>query len=546
MRKIQGSCKMNDKSDDDGGESHHSTLNAIQSNDLVDMPNSITFDRIQKHTPQYSELESPLNGNNHNTMENDDNLIHFHTESVQHYQPPSLTDIADDTRHTLKVQDGNSSTTIAAEIFLDNNELTVLNDCNETMPSLDLLNASSSVSSVKLNVVEAINQQLLNEIDRSHTGNVNSSKDHDLMLTMNNSNNGGRIVNTASAVDCMNAGIKTMKMNNSDILNNEHRDFKRLGTYCTLRPQQRRKHLLKVLPALRHTNLLRSILAQRNGKQSTTTVTAMPADNERSMYNDLDTFLNNLDEIMMSKRGHTKNASADSNTLLPANRVGRSFYQDHSAIGTHLLFGAENVENCLLELDHYLEEIDREYARTCTYGGDGVSGGSNNLIRPLNDDDQNNTFINNNLIDNTIDNENNVNSLETIDLGNAVVTETSNVQLNNIHCDKDYIGVASNSIDSDIQSDPIAVNNANDDNNDDMLDNSVFSKVSKRMSCSDWDLDSVGGTIGTTDTLQHKNELLKRRSRARCTISAFKDISAFGRGAERDRKNGKWHSKYCV
>lgn len=500
-----------DNSGDDSSRGHYDMLNTNQSK--VKLMNSITIDSEQQLPPS-STLESAVNGNNSNILKNDENLINLHT------------DLSRD--HSLA----------------ENNEITVWNDCNVTMPSLDLSKHSSTVSSVKSNVVQAINTQLLNEIDRSHKNNPNVSKDHDLMSAMNDSNNVNRPLSaTATVDDCKNASTTTLKINSSDILNSEQEDFKRLNTYCTLRPQQRRKILLNVLPALRHTSLLRSLLAQRTETISTAASTAtiaavpvksVPVDNERSTNNDLDTFLNNLDELMMGKRGYINNAGAASKTLLLTN-----FFKDH-LIGTRLLIGAENVENCLLELDHYLEEIDR--------GGGG--GGSKNLIRPLIADDQNN-INNNSILRNALDNENNVvfnydtmsAKLNNVNDFGHTSAEKSKVQLNNRNGDRDCENVASKTINSDNKSGQIVVNEENNAYHDDMLDDSVFSKISKRMSCSDWDLDCAGGTAVANDIPQHQKDFLTRRIRARCTISAFKDISAFARGAERDRTNGKLHSK---
>lgn len=130
------------------------------------------------------------------------------------------------------------------------------------------------------------------------------------------------------------------------------REFKRLGAYCTLRPEQRRKHLLKALPTLRNSRILKSLLASADSQPNTNdeTVSSSSLSNSNRVIDDL---LSNLDQIISSEA-----ATKTDSECIGDGRV--------TADGCVLL--DPKIEDCLRELDVYLEEIDRDYAMACTYG----------------------------------------------------------------------------------------------------------------------------------------------------------------------------------
>lgn len=265
---------------------------------------------------------------------------------------------------------------------------------------------------------------------------------------------------------------------------------------------------------------------------------------------------------MIGRRGHTKNASADAKTLFPN---GGTFFSQHAMT-------AKNVEDCLLELDVYLEEIDREYALACAYssGGGGAAGCSTATAntsaasadyRPVSDSNNNRSISINdgqNAITTNVsmsicrsdhDDDDgadisppsiNLCSLETIDLG-IVATDVVHFEDDQKNAGSNGEIAAAGDIDSiayATTSDAsiactartIATTTANDNDN-------VFRKISKRMSCSDWDLDGTMATPAFEDGNANCNDLLKRGCRTRCTIAAFEDISMFT-ARERDRTNG--------
>lgn len=176
----------------------------------------------------------------------------------------------------------------------------------------------------------------------------------------------------------------TKKFTNASGLNDfgdtsEHstslREFKRLGAYCTLRPEQRRKHLLKALPTLRNSRILQSLLAT--------------ADNQPSVSGDasslsskhvIDDLLSNFDHIIGGDAN--KNAS----TL-----VGECNGERPVADGVESKNGClldPKIEDCLRELDVYLEEIDRDYAMACAYGSSATPSNYSKMAqRPMESDE---------------------------------------------------------------------------------------------------------------------------------------------------------------
>lgn len=154
------------------------------------------------------------------------------------------------------------------------------------------------------------------------------------------------------------------------------REFKRIGTYCTLRPEQRRKHLLKVLPTLRNSVLLQTLLGSTatpthfNRTNSTTADELLLNTNN----NDIDSLLIDLDDFIIDgnstmQQRHTANNqqqfnSTDSFASTSTNCDRRS-HSDTMTSSCIKMVDPDKVEDCLLELDAYLEEIDRDYVLAC-------------------------------------------------------------------------------------------------------------------------------------------------------------------------------------
>lgn len=156
----------------------------------------------------------------------------------------------------------------------------------------------------------------------------------------------------------------TKKFGNASELNDfgdtsEHssslREFKRLGAYCTLRPEQRRKHLLKALPTLRNSRILQSLLATADSQPC-----ASGDATSSSSKHVIDDLLSNLDHIIGGDAN--KNASA-----LVSECNGERPVTDGTESKNGILLDPK-IEDCLRELDVYLEEIDRDYAMACAYG----------------------------------------------------------------------------------------------------------------------------------------------------------------------------------
>lgn len=244
-------------------------------------------------------------------------------------------------------------------------------------------------------LVEAINERLLHDMNRkirrSDVGGVTGDGDGE--------QRNETTPNRATEVDAMGKSrlhnVQSMEQHQSTI-----REFKRLGTYCTLRPDQRRKHLLKVLPNLRNSVLLQTLLAANMeqmtvpSSSATTTISANNSNNSfnnnnRSIsknsnnsnnnndfgwaYNDVDSLLIELDDFIIDRNttmqhGCTADATPPNNDStahhvndVNANRTVRP--DDNNRTGIQI--DPDKVEDCLLELDAYLEEIDRDYASAC-------------------------------------------------------------------------------------------------------------------------------------------------------------------------------------
>lgn len=188
------------------------------------------------------------------------------------------------------------------------------------------------------------------------------------------------------------------------------REFKRLGTYCTLRPEQRRKHLLKVLPTLRNSMLLQTLLGSHSSNGIKNWSTKMNAGNATdaaaitatssssvdellTTNNDIDSLLIDLDDFIIDgntalMQRHRNNeqftSSSESIALNYDSQSQRSLKRDATAsnasssysvansneiTGSCIKIDPDKVEDCLLELDAYLEEIDRDYVLACAAHG---------------------------------------------------------------------------------------------------------------------------------------------------------------------------------
>lgn len=135
------------------------------------------------------------------------------------------------------------------------------------------------------------------------------------------------------------------------------REFKRLGAYCTLRPEQRRKHLLKALPTLRNSRILQTLLATADSTQANTGTDATSSANKHV----IDNLLSNLDHIIGGESSRSASTLAGE-----CNGDGRLLADGGESKSAAQL--DPKIEDCLRELDVYLEEIDRDYAMACAYG----------------------------------------------------------------------------------------------------------------------------------------------------------------------------------
>lgn len=238
---------------------------------------------------------------------------------------------------------------------------------------------NAAAESQRQHLVEAINEQLLHDLNRK----MRRSED---VTVGSDEQRGATTPNHVAEVNALSAtrpyNLQSIEQHQTAI-----REFKRLGTYCTLRPDQRRKHLLNVLPNLRKSVLLQTLLAANleqtsaatennasrgNGNNSSNNNNNNSNSNDSGWaYNDVDSLLIELDDFLI-----------DRNTMIPygpkadnaaTNECTQSHRNDinsnHCANDTNGLAmqscAVDKVEDCLLELDAYLEEIDREYAWAC-------------------------------------------------------------------------------------------------------------------------------------------------------------------------------------
>lgn len=287
-----------------------------------------------------------------------------------------------------------------------------------------------------INLVEAINRQLLAEIigknRKKPTSTTTTTSQECFRLQHKSRNNGSlhemksnhmkTLDNSTDQTSSVTTGTTAISQsngsNNTDNTSNEQhqtliREFKRIGTYCTLRPEQRRKHLLKVLPTLRKSMLLQTLLGSPYDVDSKAASTGKidTVNQLLSTKNEMDSFLTNLDDFIvdgnkaiMQRQGNDIPRSNDSfatlnpnndqihgqrssivneNSLLSISATNRcqmpsSVTECDETIENCFNIDADKVEDCLLELDAYLEEIDRDYALACAAHGTAMTHNNSN------------------------------------------------------------------------------------------------------------------------------------------------------------------------
>lgn len=324
------------------------------------------------------------------------------------------------------------------------NDLIDWNDRNENeMAHVSLATAASIEQPEQPKVVNANNHKLFNEIDRNLLPPVEDlpTASNDVANSLQNSsvrpnakgNGNYNVVNESHHGE-----IRALK---NEQLQPSIGEFNRLGTYCTLRPEQRRKHLLKVLPILHNSNLLQTLLMQRSVEQDGIALTTPVGNRPRR---DLGDFPNDLDQIMQCRLKTGEEQTIDQRIIDP-----------------------ENVDNdnCLLELDAYLKEIDT-YIFAPYENGEIIVDGSPSSM--------------------------NVDSMDTVNL------------ISKTHDD--------GTVETMTHPDEMA-------NGENSRHSSNFSDILRRVSYSDMNLYQN----------DDRGELLERGNKVRNTIGVFKDISSFSR-----------------
>lgn len=302
-------------------------------------------------------------------------------------------------RETFHINDG------IDDFASDRNAESFLN--GDLIDLCDRSNNKHDHGNLNVNLVEAINSQLLADINnKKHLAKM--SYDHDDDDDNNRNGSKKRRLENVALVAYSSDSIGKCSARNATS-NEQHqkviREFKRLGTYCTLRPEQRRKHLLKVLPTLRNSMLLQTLLASNvNTKNSlkmhatddisapiNTITTAIPP-TASTTNNDIDSLLIDLDDFIidgntaMMQRIQTENANSSESFASNSENLSQNDLNDnsltcysashtspmpiqkhteHELNGSCIKIDPDKVEDCLLELDAYLEEIDRDYALAC-------------------------------------------------------------------------------------------------------------------------------------------------------------------------------------
>lgn len=289
--------------------------------------------------------------------------------------------------------DGNLVEAINSQLLADiNGKSQTIRDCYVLYPTK--VSFDNTISGTKLNHITT-KKLLNNSVDLSSAARSSETI-------------GNRSESTATAATA--AAAATNEQHQTVI-----REFKRLGTYCTLRPEQRRKHLLKVLPTLRNSMLLQTLLGSHssngiknwtakmsagNAADATTVATATSSssvDELLTTNNDIDSLLIDLDDFIIDgntalMQRHRNNeqfaSSSESIALNYDSQSQRSLKSDATTsnasssysvansseiTGSCIKIDPDKVEDCLLELDAYLEEIDRDYVLACAAHGPSTS-----------------------------------------------------------------------------------------------------------------------------------------------------------------------------
>lgn len=157
------------------------------------------------------------------------------------------------------------------------------------------------------------------------------------------------------------------------------REFKRIGTYCTLRPEQRRKHLLKVLPTLRNSVLLQTLFGSNTTPKNFRKTHTDEQKQQQlivggnrdidSLLIDLDDFIIDSNSTRMQLLSNHETPFEAATTLNSNSSSNGGRHANDMSTGHMKIVDPDKVEDCLLELDAYLEEIDREYVLACAAHG---------------------------------------------------------------------------------------------------------------------------------------------------------------------------------
>lgn len=483
-------------------------------------------------------------------------------------------------RETFHINDG------IDDFASDRNAESFLN--GDLIDLCDRSNSKHDHGNLNVNLVEAINSQLLADINsKQHLENM--SYDHDDDDDNNRNGSKKRRLENVALVAYSSDSIGKCSARNATS-NEQHqkviREFKRLGTYCTLRPEQRRKHLLKVLPTLRNSMLLQTLLASNVNTKNPLKMhatddisapinpitTAIPP-TASTTNNDIDSLLIDLDDFIidgntaMMQRMQTENANSSESFASNSENLSQNDLNDnsltcysashaspmpiqkhteHELNGSCIKIDPDKVEDCLLELDAYLEEIDRDYALACagsTHNSTICLNNNNNNVKSMKTSNTSPTNLNSleklskNRIDCLFKMDNSQwchNDDESTDASTMLMTykdNNSNLSLNNEHFRKQMDHHQSND----------TSDNCIDDNNRSTSliigsGNSGASNLRKTFSSSDIQMNQCGQIDDDRDILNgsryivnskrksHEtayNQQLKRGHKLRNTIAVF-------------------------
>lgn len=256
----------------------------------------------------------------------------------------------------------------------------------------DQANDREQLSESGRDLVEAINSQLLADIcgesppvrdchvlyptkvsfDNTISGKKSNHNDT-LKYSVDISNSAAAARSSEAIGKCSESNGTTSEQHQTVI-----REFKRIGTYCTLRPEQRRKHLLKVLPTLRNSMLLQTLLGSNTATKNISVTTNKDID---SLLIDLDDFILDGNTVLLQKQSNERfnstsncdirsqrSSNIDATTSFTSSRCHTAANADELNKNC-IQIDPDKVEDCLLELDAYLEEIDRDYVLACAAHG---------------------------------------------------------------------------------------------------------------------------------------------------------------------------------